>query len=109
MKARPLSLEDVLSIYRTFCCQRSDNSYIDKSMIKIPSSLRSFSLLVLALSALGTTSGCSNTMDPADRALIGGLAGAGIGAGVGASGGSGAATGAGVGAAVGILTGLIWE
>jgi hypothetical protein len=59
--------------------------------------------LALSLSA------CTNPYDPAQRAIGGGLIGAGSGAAIGAAaaGGHGAALGAAVGGAVGVLGGLI--
>jgi len=59
--------------------------------------------LALSLSA------CTNPYDPAERAIGGGLIGAGSGAAIGAAaaGGHGAALGAAVGGAVGVLGGLI--
>lgn len=74
-----------------------------------PSTLRLILLLCLSLVTISSLSACSNTMDPADRALAGGIIGAGIGALVGAGGGTGAAAGAGIGAAGGMLAGLLWE
>ena len=57
--------------------------------------------LVLALSS------CTNPYDPGQRAVGGGLLGAGAGAAIGgaAAGGAGAATGAAVGGALGAITG----
>ena len=57
--------------------------------------------LVLALA------GCTNPYNPAERAVGGGLIGAGAGAAIGAAagGGAGAATGAAVGGALGAVTG----
>ena len=51
--------------------------------------------------------GCTNPYDPAQRAVGGGLVGAGAGAAIGgaAAGGAGAATGAAVGGALGAVTG----
>lgn len=59
--------------------------------------------LVLALSS------CTNPYDPAQRAVGGGLLGAGAGAAIGgaAAGGAGAATGAAVGGALGAVTGAV--
>jgi hypothetical protein len=59
--------------------------------------------LVLALA------GCTNPYDPAQRAVGGGLIGAGTGAAIGAAaaGGSGAALGAAVGGAVGAVGGAL--
>jgi hypothetical protein len=59
--------------------------------------------LILALS------GCTNPYDPAQRAVGGGLIGAGSGAAIGAAagGGLGAATGAAVGGAAGAVTGVL--
>lgn len=53
--------------------------------------------------------GCTNPYDPAQRAVGGGLIGAGTGAAIGAAaaGGSGAALGAAVGGAVGAVTGAV--
>jgi hypothetical protein len=58
--------------------------------------------LILALAS------CTNPYDPAQRAVGGGLIGAGTGAAIGgiAAGGAGAATGAAVGGAVGAVTGV---
>jgi len=52
-------------------------------------------------------SGCSNPYDPGQRALGGGLIGAGAGAAIGAAagGGTGAAIGAATGGALGAITG----
>ena len=52
-------------------------------------------------------SGCTNSYDPGQRALGGGLLGAGAGAAIGAAagGGAGAAIGAATGGAVGAVTG----
>ena len=52
-------------------------------------------------------SGCTNPYDPGQRAVGGGLLGAGAGAAIGAAagGGAGAATGAAIGGAVGAVTG----
>ena len=57
--------------------------------------------LMLGLSA------CTNPYDPGQRAVGGGLVGAGAGAAIGAAagGGAGAATGAAVGGALGAITG----
>lgn len=51
--------------------------------------------------------GCTNAYDPGQRAVGGGLLGAGAGAAIGAAagGGPGAATGAAIGGAVGAITG----
>lgn len=53
--------------------------------------------------------GCTNPYDPAQRAIGGGLIGAGTGAAIGAAaaGGSGAALGAAVGGAVGAVGGAV--
>jgi hypothetical protein len=52
--------------------------------------------------------GCTDPYDPAQRAVGGGLLGAGAGAAIGgaAAGGAGAATGAAIGGAVGAVTGV---
>ena len=67
---------------------------------------------LIAPSALGVglvlgLSSCSNPYDPGQRALGGGLIGAGAGAAIGAAagGGTGAAIGAATGGAVGAITG----
>jgi len=54
-------------------------------------------------------SGCTNPYDPGQRAVGGGLIGAGTGAAIGAAagGGAGAATGAAIGGAVGAVTGAV--
>ena len=59
--------------------------------------------LVLSLGLAG----CTNPYDPGQRAIGGGLLGAGAGAAIGgiAGGGGGAAIGAGVGGALGAITG----
>ena len=54
--------------------------------------------LILALAS------CTNPYDPAQRAVGGGLLGAGAGAAIG---GAGAATGAAIGGAVGAVTGVV--
>ena len=63
-------------------------------------------LLVISLSAL--VAGCTNPYDPAQRAIGGGLLGAGAGAAIGglAGGGPGAATGALIGGGLGALGGV---
>ena len=60
-------------------------------------------VLIIGLSA------CTNPYDPAQRALGGGLLGAGAGAAIGAAagGGHGAALGAAIGGATGALGGLV--
>ncbi len=61
---------------------------------------RAFAIgLLLGLSA------CTNPYDPGQRALGGGLIGAGAGAAIGAAAGGGAATGAAIGGALGAITG----
>ena len=54
-------------------------------------------------------SGCTNPYDPGQRAVGGGLIGAGAGAAIGAAagGGAGAATGPAIGGAVGAVTGAV--
>jgi hypothetical protein len=54
-------------------------------------------------------SGCAEVGDPGQRAVVGGLIGAGSGAAIGAmaAGGTGAAVGAGVGGALGAVAGAI--
>jgi hypothetical protein len=54
-------------------------------------------------------SGCTNPYDPGQRAVGGGLIGAGTGAAIGAAAGGrpGAATGAAIGGAVGAVTGVV--
>jgi len=61
----------------------------------------------LAVGLLLGLSGCTNPYDPGQRALGGGLIGAGAGAAIGgaAGGGPGAAIGAATGGAVGAITG----
>jgi hypothetical protein len=61
------------------------------------------SFCAVALSLVAALSACTDPYDPDQRAISGGLAGAGTGAAIGtiAGGGSGAATGALVGGAVG--------
>jgi len=61
------------------------------------------SALILGLSA------CTNPYDPAQRAIGGGLLGAGTGAAIGAAagGGHGAALGAAIGGAAGVLGGVL--
>jgi hypothetical protein len=63
---------------------------------------------VLGAALLGTA-GCNNPYDPGQRALGGGLIGAGAGAAIGgiAGGGTGAAIGAVTGGAVGAATGAL--
>jgi len=65
-------------------------------------------LLVLAMIALFALAGCTNPYDPGQRAIGGGLLGAGAGAAIGglAGGGRGAATGALIGGVVGALGGV---
>jgi len=60
-----------------------------------------------AVGLLLAFSGCTNPYDPGQRALGGGLIGAGAGAAIGAAagGGTGAAIGAATGGAVGAITG----
>ena len=60
-----------------------------------------------AVGLLLRLSGCTNAYDPGQRALGGGLIGAGAGAAIGAAagGGTGAAIGAATGGAVGAITG----
>lgn len=62
---------------------------------------------VIAAGLLIGISGCTDPYDPGQRAIGGGLLGAGAGAAIGAAagGGRGAATGALVGGAVGAVTG----
>lgn len=66
-------------------------------------------LLPLGLLAALGTSACTNPNDPGQRAVGGGLIGAGAGAGIGAiaGGGRGAAIGAVTGGAVGAATGYV--
>jgi hypothetical protein len=65
-------------------------------------------LLVVALLAMFALAACTNPYDPGQRALGGGLLGAGAGAAIGglAGGGRGATTGALIGGAMGALGGL---
>jgi hypothetical protein len=65
--------------------------------------------LTVACALLLGTAACTNPYDPAQRAVGGGLIGAGAGAAIGAAaaGGSGAATGAIVGGALGAVTGVL--
>ena len=69
---------------------------------------KKISLTVAGLSLVGLTA-CTNPYDPGQRAVGGGLLGAGAGAGIGAlaGGGSGAAIGALAGGALGAGTGYI--
>jgi hypothetical protein len=62
---------------------------------------------VLALALIGSLSSCTNPYDPGQRAIGGGLLGAGAGAALGAAagGGRGAATGALIGGALGAVGG----
>ena len=62
-----------------------------------------------ALALIIGLSACTNPYDPAQRALGGGLLGAGAGAAIGAAagGGHGAALGAAIGGATGALGGLV--
>src|SRR5260221_14117506 len=62
---------------------------------------------VLALTLVGGLSSCTNPYDPGQRAIGGGLLGAGAGAALGAAagGGRGAATGALIGGALGAVGG----
>jgi len=64
---------------------------------------------VVAAGLLLALAGCANPYDPAQRAVGGGLIGAGTGAAIGAAaaGGSGAALGAAVGGAVGAVGGAL--
>jgi hypothetical protein len=64
---------------------------------------------VFAAGLAGLLAGCSNPYDPAQRAVGGGLIGAGTGAAIGgaAAGGTGAAIGAAAGGAVGAATGVL--
>jgi hypothetical protein len=64
---------------------------------------------VVAVGLLLGLSACTNPYDPVQRAIGGGLIGAGSGAAIGAAaaGGHGAALGAAVGGAVGAVSGLI--
>jgi len=66
-------------------------------------------LSIAALSLVLGLGACSNSYDPGQRALGGGLLGAGAGAGVGAlaGGGKGAAIGGATGAALGAGTGYV--
>ncbi|HEU0156696.1 MAG TPA: cell envelope biogenesis protein OmpA [Stellaceae bacterium] len=68
---------------------------------------RSMTRGVLAAGFILALAGCTNPYDPAQRAVGGGLIGAGAGAAIGgaAAGGAGAATGAAIGGAVGAITG----
>ena len=61
----------------------------------------------VAVGLMLTLSACTNPYDPGQRALGGGLLGAGAGAAIGAAagGGGGAATGAAIGGALGAITG----
>jgi hypothetical protein len=63
----------------------------------------------LAAGMAAILASCTNPYDPAQRAIGGGLLGAGTGAAIGAvaGGGTGAAIGAGVGGAVGAVTGVL--
>jgi hypothetical protein len=69
-------------------------------MKKVPTAIAA------AVLALGLAS-CTNPYDPGQRAIGGGLIGAGAGAAIGAAagGGTGAAIGAGAGGALGAITG----
>jgi hypothetical protein len=64
---------------------------------------------VMAAGLAAILASCSNPYDPAQRAVGGGLIGAGAGAAIGgaAAGGAGAATGAAVGGALGAVTGIV--
>lgn len=64
---------------------------------------------VVAAGLMLALASCTNPYDPAQRAVGGGLLGAGAGAAIGAAagGGPGAATGAAVGGALGAVTGVI--
>jgi hypothetical protein len=64
---------------------------------------------VTALGLILGLSACTNPYDPAQRAIGGGLLGAGAGAAIGAAagGGHGAALGAAIGGAAGVLGGLV--
>jgi hypothetical protein len=64
---------------------------------------------VAALGMILGLSACTNPYDPAQRAIGGGLLGAGAGAAIGAAagGGHGAALGAAIGGAAGVLGGLV--
>ena len=70
---------------------------------------RSMTQAVLAAGFILALAGCTNPYDPAQRAVGGGLIGAGAGAAIGgaAAGGAGAATGAAIGGAVGAVTGVV--
>jgi hypothetical protein len=69
---------------------------------------QSFLVWAGSLGLLTAVSGCTNPYDPAQRAIGGGLIGAGTGAAIGAAaaGGHGAAIGAAVGGVTGILAGI---
>ncbi len=71
-------------------------------MTKTPTAIAAI-LLALGLA------GCTNPYDPGQRAIGGGLIGAGAGAAIGAmaGGGPGAAIGAGAGGALGAITGAV--
>ena len=64
---------------------------------------------VLAAPLAAMLASCTNPYDPAQRAVAGGLLGAGAGTAIcgAAAGGNGASTGAGVGGAVGVLTDIL--
>ncbi len=68
---------------------------------------RSVAFRLLAAGLLANLSGCANPYDPVERAVGGGLLGAGAGAAIGAAagGGPGAALGAAIGGATGVVGG----
>jgi hypothetical protein len=70
---------------------------------------RSIAAGVLGAGLILGSASCTNPYDPAQRAVGGGLLGAGTGAAIGgaAAGGAGAATGAAIGGAVGAVTGVV--
>jgi hypothetical protein len=71
--------------------------------------MRPFTPVCLGLGLVLAVSGCTNPYDPGQRAIGGGLIGAGTGAAIGglAGGGRGAATGALIGGAVGAVGGVV--
>ena len=70
---------------------------------------RNTALWIIALGLIVGLSACTNPYDPAQRAVGGGLLGAGAGAAIGAAagGGHGAALGAAIGGTAGALGGII--
>ena len=71
--------------------------------------MRSIAIGLAGAGMIVALAGCTNPYDPAQRAVGGGLLGAGAGAAIGgaAAGGAGAATGAAIGGAVGAVGGVL--